>query len=247
MQGQITCRVPQGSNLGPLLFLIYINDLPNCLKKAASRMYDDDTNITLAASDLNVLEWQVNKLSLNIAKTEFMLIGSRQRLLLQCNQQIQIQIQIEGKNISQVEKAKSLVVFIDDKLTWKNHVDEISKRISSGIGALKRLRPFVSLDTAKKIYDSLVQPHFDYCCTVWDGINNKLTEKLQKLQNRTARVITKSSYEVSSSPLLDALGWEKLISNRQKHKASMVFKSLHNLTPVYLHNMFCNFNTHYGI
>ena len=126
-------------------------------------------------------------------------------------------------------------------------MDEISKRISSGIGALKRLRPFVSLDTAKKIYDSLIQPHFDYCCTVWGGINNQLTEKLQKLANRAARVITKSSYEVSSSPLLDALGWEKLISNRQKHKAIMVFKSLHNLTPVYLHNMFYNFNTHYGL
>ena len=65
-----------------------------------------------------------NKLSLNIAKTEFMLIGSRQRLRLQCNQQIQIQV--EGKNISQVEKAKSLGVFIDDKFTWKNHVDKIS-------------------------------------------------------------------------------------------------------------------------
>ena len=106
-------------------------------------------------------------------------------------------------------------------------MDEISKRISSGIGALKRLKPFVSLDTAKKIYDSRSQPHFDYCCTVWDGINNQLTEKLQKLQNPAAGVITKSSYEVSSSSLLDALEWEKLISNRQKHKAIMVFKSLH--------------------
>ena len=66
-------------------------------------------------------------------------------------------------------------------------MDENSKRISSGIGALKRLRPFVSSDTAKKIYDSLTQPHFDYCCTVWDGI--QLTEKLQKLQNRPDRAM----------------------------------------------------------
>ena len=74
-------------------------------------------------------------------------------------------------------------------------------------------------------------------CSTWDGINNKLTEKVQKLQNRAARVITKSSYEVSSSLLLDALGWEKLISNRRNHKAIMVFKSLHNLAPMYFHNM----------
>ena len=124
-----------------------------------------------------------------------MIFGANSVAMILINQQIKIQI--ERKNISQVEKAKSLGVFMDDKLTWKNHVDKISKRISSGIGALKRLRPFVSLDTAKKIYDSLIQPHFDCCCTVWDGINNQLTEKLQKLQNPAARVITKSSYEVS--------------------------------------------------
>ena len=92
---------------------------------------------------------------------------------------MQIQIQIEEENINQVEKAKSLGVLIDDNLNWKNHVDEISKKISSGIVALKRRRPFVSLDTAKEIYNSLI-PHFDYCYTVWDGINNQLTRKFQK-------------------------------------------------------------------
>ena len=119
------------------------------------------------------------------------------------------------------------------------------KKISSGIGPLKRLKPFASLDTAKKIYHSLIQPHFYYCCTVWDGINNQLTEKLQKLQNRAARVITKSSYEVSSSPLLEALGWENLISNRLKHKAILVFKSLRNIVPVYLRQIFCKFSANY--
>ena len=95
------------------------------------------------------------------------------------------------------------------------------------------LRPFVSLDMAKKIYHSFNQPHFDSCCTVWDGINNQLTEHFkQKLRSRAVRVITKSSYEVSSSPLSDSLGWENVISKRQKHKAMWVFKSLRNLAPV---------------
>lgn len=82
-----------------------------------------------------------NKLTLIITKTEFMLIGTRQRLRLQGNKQIQIQI--ERKNVSQVEKVKSLDVLTDDKLIWKNLVGEIFKRVSSRIGALKRLRPFV--------------------------------------------------------------------------------------------------------
>ena len=107
-------------------------------------------NSTLAASGLNVLEreinnelrnlniWHiVNKLSHIVAKTEFMLIGTRQRLLLQGSKQMQIQI--ERKNINQVEKATSMGVLIDDNLTWKNHLlDEIFKKISSGNSALKR-------------------------------------------------------------------------------------------------------------
>ena len=89
----VSCGVPQGSNLGPLLFLVYINDLPNCLSLASPRMFADDTNITFAASTMADLEnvinselrnlncWLVtNKLSLNIAKTEFMVIGSNQRV-----------------------------------------------------------------------------------------------------------------------------------------------------------------------
>ena len=91
------------------------------------------------------------------------------------------------------------------------------RKRSSGIGALKRLRPFVPSDVAKTIYNSLIQPHFDYCCQVWDVINNQLTGKLQELQNRDARVLTKSNCEVSFTSLLDALGWKNLISNRKKH------------------------------
>ena len=105
---------------------------------------------------------------------------------------------------------KSLGVTIGDRLSWSNYINEICKKVSSAIGALKRIRPFVSQSTAIKIYNALIQPHLDYCSPVWDGLSTQLSDKLQKLQNRAARVIGKANYETSSNVLLEMLKWDSL-------------------------------------
>ena len=105
---------------------------------------------------------------------------------------------------------------------------EIAKKLSSGIGALKRVRSFVSVHTAIKIYKGLIEPHFDYCSAVWDGLTQQLSEKLQKLQNRAIRVITKSSYDTSSRFLLNSLGWDNLSVRRAKQKANLMYKCINN-------------------
>ena len=147
-------------------------------------MYVDDTNISIAARSLselesalkgeliNLYEWlRVNRLSLNIAKTKLMLIGSRQRLAYTVTHSFNVQI--EGHEINRVCDTKSLGIYIDQNLSWSKHVSEIAKTISSGIGALKRLRPFISEDKAILLYRALIEPHFDYCCPVWDGLSNE--------------------------------------------------------------------------
>ena len=190
----VTCGVPQGSLISLLLFLIYINNLPNCLSKALPRMYADDTSISITASSLlelesalntelaNLHEWlNVNKLSQH-CQTELMLMGSRQRLATTIGHSLTVQI--KGHEIDRVPHTKSLGVYIDQNLSWSKHVNETAKMISSGIGALRRLRPFICEETAILLYRALIEPYFDYCCPVWDGLNNGLADKLQKLQNR---------------------------------------------------------------
>ena len=193
----LSCGIPQRTILGPFLFLLYINDLPNCLMHSQARIYADDTHLTLAGNsfdsiELNlnedlasVSEWlTANKLTLNKSKTEFMIIGSRQRLKTLPHSP---SLKIDWAPISQMPSTKS-------------HIENLSKKIAFGIGALKRIGPFVPHKTLLFIYNSSVKLHFDYCNVVW-GSWNKTLAKLQKLQNRAARVLTSSAFDTSTEYL----------------------------------------------
>ena len=162
-------------------------------------------------------------------------IGSRQKLN---SLSVPQDLEINGKQLNRVDFTKSLGVFIDENLTWSNHINAISKKISSGIGSIKRISRCVPPATLHNIYHGLVQSHFDYCSVVWGNCAKTLSDKLQRLQNRAVRVLTHSSYDADANQLLKELGWDNLETRRQKLKAEMVYKSLNGLAPNYLSSKF---------
>ena len=154
-----------------------------------------------------------------------MVVSSRQKL--QSLNDYTMNIYIDGIPINQSIQSKSLGLIIDEDLSWKAHIHEISKKVSSGIGTIKQVRPFVSMYTAIKIhvYKGLIEPHFDYCRAVWDGLTQQLSEKLEKLQNRAIRVITKSTVAMILVPdffFTRLVGTTILSVGRAKQKANLM-------------------------
>ena len=151
-----------------------------------------------------------------------MVIGSHQRVRASGNEEINVEI--NAKSITRVHKAKSLGLLINEHLTWKDHVDEVVKQISKAIAVLKPVRPFISVKTALQIYHALIRSHFYHCSSVWGECSVTLCNNLQKFQNRVARVIIKSSYDVSAKHLLTSLCQDNLTKRRKKFKATLMFK-----------------------
>jgi hypothetical protein len=145
-----------------------------------------------------------------------MLIGSHQRMNIF---HATPSLAINNVPVRQVSHAKSLGTHINEKLSWNVHIEKLCKKVARGIGALKRIRPFVSPSTMQLIYNCLVQPYFDYCSVIRDNCGSTRADKLQKLQNRAARVLTLSSYDTNADYLFEILGWKNLASQRKIAKA----------------------------
>ena len=122
-----------------------------------------------------------------------------------------------------------LGVKLDENLNWHEHVEMICKKVGAGIGAMQRIKPYVPINTLHTIYRALIEPYFDYCSPLWDVCNQQLKDKLEKFQNRAARIITGASYEIRSADVLRSLAWENLLETRQRTtKSALMYKVLND-------------------
>ena len=167
-----------------------------------------------------------------------MLITTKQKkkYLTSANQALQPSIREE--HIEVICNTKYLGVQIDENLTWKNQIKSVTEKVSRAIGFLKFAKHFLPLAVVENLYTSIVEPHFQYCCSVWGCCNSTDILQMQRLQNRAARIVTNSQFDAPRKPLIQSLGWKTIqeLINRQVNLT--VFKCLNNIAPKYLYDNF---------
>ena len=244
----IICGVPQGSILGPLLFLIFINDLPLEINNVLTDLYADDTTLYYIDKSQACIEQQLqtalhklsewckeNGMLINTTKTKVMLITTPQRRVNLNNYNFHLTYTNEALSVVICEKI--LGVFIDNNLTWTNHTDAVAKKIVSNLWLLSRIKTYLTTHQRVQFYKSYVQPHIDYCNTIWGGTSQRNLDRIYRLQKRACKIILDYKYE----NIADSMEELKILNIYERiylKKAKFMFKISKSLTPKYINEMF---------
>ena len=199
--------VPQGSVLGPVLFLLYINDLPN-VSSLKTLLFADDTALFASGNNSSSVEKVVNeelkkienwllknKLTLNTQKSSTIMFGEKK------TENNMINIHINNSQICQKDEVKYLGIVIDKNLKWKPHIDKLTTQISQSVGMLYHLKKYLSFNSLKLVYHALIKSRLQYGIVLWGNANQSTLKNLNKMHNRAIRYISMQPYRTRLNKL----------------------------------------------
>ena len=239
----IKAGVPQGSILGPLLFLIYINDIVEDIHSCI-RLFADDTSLYIivdnplqAAESLNedldkihlwAAKWLV---SFNPAKSESILFSRK------LNRPFHPPLIMNQQVINEETSHKHLGLIFSSDCNWHEHINYVKTKAWSRINVMRKLKFQLDRKSLETIYFSFIRPLLEYASVVWSNCTQYESNELEKIQNEAARIVTGATKLVSLHSLYTDTGWESLASRREKHKLILYYKMQHGMTPEYLSSL----------
>jgi hypothetical protein len=238
--------VPQGSVLGPLLFLLYINDVTKIINENCElRLFADDALIyTTGYSSIEINEnlneqmakvdkWlKINRLQLNVNKTKVMLVrGIRKKV-----SENSIKVKLENSVLEVVSEIKYLGVIIDKNLSFSENINYMGKKIGSKLGVLRRVSVELTPYMRCVVYKTIVAPLFEYCSSIMLSVNDTNLQYLQKLQNKGMRTILRCNNRTRVRDMLEALQFMSVKERIEYNVYILVHKMVNGLCPEYLVN-----------
>ena len=213
----VDCGVPQGSVLGPILFLLYINDIANSLLKSKCLLFADDTSLFHSSKNIqqlestlnndlnNIQEWLLcNKLSLNVSKSSCVTFSPKQKHTRS------LQLEINCEIIKEKTTTKYLGVIVDKHLTWKHHLESIKTKLAKITGIIFKIRHYVPLPVLKHLYSSLFYPHLNYANLLWGNATASALKPIETLQKKVVRAMLNEKWDCHTTPLFHKLNILKL-------------------------------------